>query len=107
MNTNRIGVPLYTEGHKFLLLSEAQSANVRDMQTEAEEGHARRALLFLWGCARTFDGVPVLAWLSAVHFQYERGQMSRACITQGGGGAGRGTDRGPRTSLSQIKNNYI
>lgn len=98
-------VPLYTEGHKLLLLSEAQSANVRDMQTEVEDGHARRALLFFWGCARTFDGAPVLAWLSAVHFQYERGQMARACITQGGGG-GSGTDRGPRTSLSQIKNNY-
>lgn len=98
-------VPLYAEGHKLLLLTEAQSANVRNMQTEAEEGHARRAFLFLWGCARTFDGVPVLAWLSAVHFQFEHGQMSCACIAQGGG-AGRGTDRGPRTSLAKIKNNY-
>lgn len=29
-------VPLYTEGHKLLLLSGAHSANVRDMQTEAK-----------------------------------------------------------------------
>lgn len=45
------------------------------VETERQKDR-QRALEFLCLCARAFDGVPVLAWLALVDFQYKRGQMS-------------------------------